>query len=665
MAYTTTGNTSGPSQPSIPQSGTPGTTLTNSSISNTSAPSNPLHKFQTYNSLFTLSALSKSELNAANFSAGSISNIIASSAGNWSNGGNRAKTTFGQYDYWIDDVVIISHPSFDTGTGNAFASKITFKVTEPYSMGLFVYTCQQAAIASGYQYNFQQAPYLLMIQYAGYVDDKPQPIDNNLTRYIPIIFTNVQFRVTGAGTIYECEAAPYNEVGFRESNARTLADIKISGATVKELLTGPPSSGEDNSLLSAIYKILLEEKKKKDLISTDVYSIIFPKEWNERNGNDNAISQSEIFKDLNDNGQQPSPLMKNVFDTTKQIIKKTKVKAVKDKTFQFSQSIKIQEIIQEVVIRSDYIQKQLFNGGAPKTDSLGMVDWFRVELHVNDLDDNPKLNRQNRHFIYRIVPYKVHLSRFLPPGKKPAGIENLRNAAGRVYNYIYTGKNTDIINLDLEFKSAWVAAAPGDLGERTGQNNAGQGGANVSTPEPNNALATSLPSQGREAQASTTTLARPGDAAKVPGGSGSDNSQTAVTRFLQTMLTNDGDLINLDLTIMGDPYYIPSSGMGNQIKQPVTFNLLADNSMNYQSGEVDVVINFRTPVDLDPVKGTYKFLATVDTFSGLYMVREIESRFNQNKFTQVLKLNRLKAQLEGSAPTGTIVDQVGTQEAQV
>ena len=79
--------------------------------------------------------------------------------------------------------------------------------------------------------------------------------------------------------------------------------------------------------------------------------------------------------------------------------------------------------------------------------------------------------------------------------------------------------------------------------------------------------------------------------------------------------------------------------------------------MNYQNGEVDIIVNFKTPIDLDPATGKYKFVKTIDQWSGLYKILEVESRFNHNKFTQIIKAVRRRAQLEGTQERATIFTQ--------
>ena len=77
--------------------------------------------------------------------------------------------------------------------------------------------------------------------------------------------------------------------------------------------------------------------------------------------------------------------------------------------------------------------------------------------------------------------------------------------------------------------------------------------------------------------------------------------------------------------------------------------------MNYQSGETDFVVIIRTPIDLDPKTGLYKFAKTVDELSGLFMIQEVESKFNHNKFTQTIKGIRRRVQLGSGAGSKNIL----------
>jgi hypothetical protein len=82
----------------------------------------------------------------------------------------------------------------------------------------------------------------------------------------------------------------------------------------------------------------------------------------------------------------------------------------------------------------------------------------------------------------------------------------------------------------------------------------------------------------------------------------------------------------------------------------------SDGSMNYQNTEVYIVVNFRTPTDIQEGTNVYKNLQSssmlVQSFSGLYKVRRVESSFNDGKFTQTLEITRQVHQelLDRNAP---------------
>ena len=608
----------------------------------TAAESNPLDKYATFNCLFTLACLNPGQQNGGKFDPSSLKNVIISSKGEWDKN-NRATTIFGQYDYFIDDLIIVNTATPNSKTGSTFATKLTFKVIEPYSMGLFILALNEGSIASGYK-NFREAPYLLMIEFAGHDQAGNSEINPNLTRYIPIKFLKINFKVTQAGSIYECEAIPYNHVALQDKQSTVTSDVTLRGTKVSDLI-----AGANDSLLSQVKRHYEELVTKKIVTAYDQVDIHFPKDFQDPGNTGNEIGNSVLFKDLNDNGTVQFPSNDKMFDTVKQIYTNSKLKVSPEKNLTFSQNLKIEDIISEVVMRSDYIAKQLLQGSI-KVDENGMMNWFRIETRVMDLGDNPSLGRQNRKLIYRVVPYKVQIDKFLPPNTKPPGYDNLKKTVSRVYNYIYTGLNTEILSVDLDFQMSFFANLPADATGRTAQNNTNQGGPGAGGQEP-------IPTVKPESTSNTDTEA--GDSVGLTadprnqtdtGGTGSDGSETRKTKTMNALLANVGEMIELKLTIMGDPYYVTSSGMGNQIVPQASFNKLKDGSMNIQSGQLDFVINFRTPVDLDPPTGLYKFEKSIDMWSGLYVLLDIESKFSHNKFTQVLRGSRRRQQVSGSGP---------------
>jgi hypothetical protein len=615
---------------------------------------NPLNQYSSLNCLFTLAAMSKGQVASRKFSPSDLKNIIASSKGDWGKGGkNRVVTEFGSFDYFIDDVIIASTPSHSAQTGNTAANKLSFKVTEPYSMALFYLTLQAGATASGYL-NYKLAPFLLMIEFVGYRDDNKPYIDPNLTRYIPISINKSKMKVTGSGTVYEVEATPYNEKTFADQFSVIKRDYTLQGSDVMTMLAG---SGE-GSLNRVIQRQFVEDLKDKIDDQSDKIEIHFPKDFTDPGKGPNVIASSKLFTDFNDNGTLKFPNQDAIFDSVNQIYKNSKVQLTTGKNFHFEQNMKIQDIITEIILRSDYITKQLTNSSILTSGdpARGMLNWFRIEANILDGPHSKVLNRQTHTFIYRVIPFEVHVSKLIPATSVPPGYDNIKKTVLRIYDYIYTGNNTQIQNLELDFNSSFFSTLPSDGSGSTAANVANMSldatGKGDSIQPPVTGGAGSDNSKIVAQAVGQGTSANPKTLAGV-NGSGTDNPDSIQVRTYQALLTNPADLVKVTMTILGDPYYVPSSGMGNQIVQPAGANLLKDGSMNHQNGEVDVVINFRTPVDLDPVSGMYRFMVTADEFSGLYFITKLESKFSQNKFTNVLYLTRRRNQIAGATPSLT------------
>jgi len=125
--------------------------------------------------------------------------------------------------------------------------------------------------------------------------------------------------------------------------------------------------------------------------------------------------------------------------------------------------------------------------------------------------------------------------------------------------------------------------------------------------------------------------------------------KTSVARDFNDALVNSTvDLVTANMTIWGDPYYIADSGMGNyNAPETPLINITKDGTMDYQSSEVDIEINFRTPLDYGagnwmdfPSVGT----SPVGAFSGVYNVITCTNSFSGGTFTQQLKLIRRRNQ---------------------
>lgn len=320
------------------------------------------------------------------------------------------------------------------------------------------------------------------------------------------------------------------------------------------------------------------------------------------------------------------------------------------RTVNFTKGTKIQRIIEELVTISDFGKRLLEDG--PKADSHGYVNWFRIQTQVYVLDSPESesvTGRAPRIFVYQVKPYRVHSSSFIMPNDAPFGYNLMKAMAEKEYNYLYTGMNKDVLSFDIDFKTAFFRSIQGDKGNRSGNSDLSSTGKDKIIPENEtqgdpNAFVGNTPAKAREIGVINST-----ESGNRSGGAFAETPAARVARSFQDALVNSSeDLINGTLTIMGDPYYVCDNGLGNYNTEAEDFlNIDRYGNMNYENGQVDIIVNFNTPIDLGPNQPM--LFDTVPQFSGLYFVYALLSSWRNGQFTQELKITRRPNQDESYA----------------
>ncbi|SVA51729.1 uncharacterized protein METZ01_LOCUS104583 [marine metagenome] len=714
---------------------------------------NELEKFVSYSSIFTLSCLTTEDLNLPDFSYRQKppEHIILRSGGT---GGDKVKTLqesgtgppggmgSGAVEYYIDDVEIESVISHNKATRQSRAVGFTFKVFEPYSMGMFNETLQVAAIAAGHK-NYLVAPYLLSVKFVGWDDDGNSQQAKNSERHFPVKLVGSEFSVTEQGSTYEVTAVPYNHKAFADKTQQVKTDLSLKGSTVKEIL----QTGAE-SLATVLNTRLLKSQEAKQIPKADKYVIMFPTKNSSRNesmlggtsdttagattsvgegtiktvdekrkqelfesvggllnspvpadfqakidqllgititrsevgeairtfaekpGNVNPIGKSKMVKAANESGnvpftaantakvdnQKPQPPGAPGFTP----VCRSKCQISPDvRTFQFPPGKKIQDIIEEVVLASEWGRS--IKDRMEQPDQYNMVDWFKIDAQVYNIADSKTVDAKGdspKVFVYRVLPYKVSASKWAAPSKAQPDLTALNREAAKEYNYIYTGENKDILDFDIRFDAAYYVA----IGAARGQNTAAEKKAGqaemVAGPFPylskSNTGDSDKISKSGSAQVDDTHTNSTGKS----GGGGKEHVETQLARnFNDAVIDSPADLIQVELKIWGDPYYLADSGMGNYIAEPTShINITKDGSMNYENCEVDVRLNFRTPFDYGD-EGFMEFPSIgqqpVKAFSGLYQVIQVASSWSGGEFTQNLTMIRRRNQEVDMKSKGT------------
>ena len=689
---------------------------------------NPLEKFASFNYIFTLGCLSGGELAFPDLTYRKTdpSVVIIRSGGGPLPGSATLYEKSGKIEYFIDDVEIETIIASNPATRVTNATSIRFKVTEPYSMGLFLQALQVSAKRQGYS-SYIEAPYLLTVDFKGYDDagNYVRASPNNLRRMFPLKFVNIEFDVTESGSGYTVEAIPYHEIALTDETQKTQTDVNFTGSTVSEML----QTGE-NSLTRILNDRALAGKTAGKVKKANQYIIMFPtaesskaeysfllsgsqeqlndsattreftdaelqryyesstgdiggklpvdykneikniggisvkrssigeniREYADNLANINDIGKSTIVKSRNDSSKRPMPSATRTQDeNNKGEIDRCQVCLPGDvRQGTFKAGKKIQTIIEEIIISSEYGRKI----ASKKPNEYGMIPWFRVETQVFNADSTPNTVAISgvpaRIFVYRVIPYMVHLSKFQGATENSPGIVKLKTQAAKEYNYIYTGKNKDILDFDIKFNAAFFTSISGDLAQ-TGV-------------DAKNSVRQETILAGKNVVPGVSPGIETGDGSgkvkdkvidnnSVPGGVGMLHPESQVARdFNEALVSSPVDLVAVDLKILGDPYYICDSGMGNYNAPQISgvLNITQDGTMNYQNGEVDIEINFRTPLDYGPT-GYMDFpgggTAPVAEFSGLYQVLFVNNVFSNGQFTQTLQtIRRPKQDSSNAAP---------------
>lgn len=654
---------------------------------------NPLFSYASYDYILGIASLTDADLNFPDksYRAGKVLPLICKSAN--VDPKNRIATPYGKFDFFMDNLTIKSVIGHEKGN-NTNATMLSFEITEPYSMGMFMISCQQAAYEAGHN-NWRAAPFLLTIDFRGNKETGQMDKIPGTARQIPFKFQMISMKVSEKGAVYSCDAMPYNQQALSSKNSTLKSDASIKGKTVQEML----QTGE-KSLQVVINQRFQQLKKDGTVAVADEMLILFPNDvasetapaaQSENNagatsapqsveavftklgiarsevnktlvqpeGVCNALGKAKMGYDQNRKGDTVVGKDNKVYNSeTGVVVRQNNTLDVLSANFKFNQDTDIPNAINQVLLNSEFPEKTL---DTANISPEGYRGWWRIDVQTYNISaaENVGTGEKAKLIVYRVVPYSAHTSRLMPPNTKAPGFEELKKQAVKQYEYIYTGKNVDIIKFDIEFSASFSALMASDNLKRTQDSKTASsaGGAKESQPIDAPMPPGQPPPTEPGAIATMVNYTKTSTSTDKLGGGGSETMGTRAARLFHDAITNGTDMMQLNMEIIGDPYYIAQSGQGNYTSTPTQYaNLNSDKSINWQNGEVDIVVNFRTPIDINQTTGLYNFggssqSAPVIGFSGLYKINNVESYFKSGKFTQRIAGFRRPAQEYKKAAT--------------
>jgi len=586
------------------------------------------------------------------------------------------RNPFFTLDYYLDNFEFDTAVSGTPGSrGAAKLSSLSFTVTEPNGISL-VSNLSRAVNAlywskglatKGTTVNYNEAHYCMVIRFYGYDSNGElvMPIDNRqgltdrqaaIEKFIPFNITGIDFKVANKLVEYSIRGAPIDQLtAFSTDRGSIPQNFQFQGRTTKDILAGatqqvsaaqlaresdaradpdtearniirglgatdfngppPKASGapyrvgtmEATGLCAALNLYYAEEARGRNGIA-DVYEIQFLDPiLSDAKLVTNSTGVDKVFTGANTQLTASAKL-----DSDKQSMNT----AIRVRSCTAGQQIV--QFIDEVMRNSSYIvDQQKYEWVDGKWTNRGRPNqvfaWFDIscEAQVIKYDETARCNAYR--MIYKVATYQTTVtSEYFDPGPF--------RGVHKVYNYWFTGQNTQVIQYEQSFNNLWAQtiSASGLEQAQYIQNN----------------VNSSLVWRKRFQPASNQT--REGAAGNTfePAANAADMLYTA-------------DLAKINLNIIGDPAWIPSP----KTPQPGTFVVspfFADDTINYGAGSPYFEFAWNRPVDynldtglMDPGQNNYfadreNGRAGIAQQSVIYKTTGIKSKFGRGKFTQEL-----------------------------
>jgi len=613
---------------------------------------NPLHNYASYTysvSLWWLSVVDYNKLMdqtdvdaALSWEPGSDSYVIAEDGGIYP---DRRLPNSPGLNYNIQEIKFNTtiSPNKSSRSSNMLDGSMT--IVEPY--GVTFIDQLVAASYDGKKYNnYTQQPMMLQIDFKGY-DDDGEPIPSTqmsiFRKRFPIRLRSVKVNVTSKGAEYKIDfCAAGNSAHYPGNYNTTPKNFTVTADTV----------GKFFKELSRQYfsyfanQVLLGQAEWVEGLDFDI---------------DPTIAASSIVND--------KELPINKAST------KGKVINLKESTFTIPRGTPIVDVINKVMAHSDFLIKlQLGLEGSSSKSDFDVFNAFKTVVKVKyegfDLGGEGSvtgiLDGINNRYPMQIT-YGIH--------QYPTWINNHKNLpkysdssayTSKVYDYYYTGKNVDVLDFKLDFDTTYYTAiqaytsaiAATESTQTTLEDEYINDPTNKSI-DRNIKLNPAIITGGVPNISPMVYRPIVNDPNTSIGMNMSSRpaAQIASDVMKSIYTTLNGDMLSLELTIVGDPtllkqddwLYIPSPNTSKKYnswdsQSQAEFSLLYGH-VRMDSGDVIVEVNVNSPIDIDtetinqglvtPLPGYSKSL-----FSGQYRILTISSRFYQGKFEQVLSLAR-------------------------
>jgi hypothetical protein len=311
--------------------------------------------------------------------------------------------------------------------------------------------------------------------------------------------------------------------------------------------------------------------------------------------------------------------------------------------FAVSAGTSILQVIDMVMRNSEYITSQVKDPGKAQPQELAQKEgkplwWYKVVPTVQLGPYDYALNKFSTITTYHILPYRVYDSKH-PNGPSVAPQGSIKN-----YYYSYTGKNTDILDFQIDFDTLfYTAMTAGSAKWQEAQINKVEQQKDEASKE----LSAKTP---EAAELVNRQMRIVSTLPQTAGGTQNGVKPILATDIQNSLYSNSrGDMLNLKLKIIGDPELIKQDDIytnpsqGGYATQSRSTGVTDTGSVVMDSGEILAQVDFKTIVDMDETTGLPRKdkYAESAVFTGLYRMLTIDNVFQNGKFEQTIDMVRV------------------------
>lgn len=657
---------------------------------------NPLHEYDSYTYGLSLHLLNIGDFNnlvdnpsqqytpVTGTPYGPVGTVLVASAGRYQNFGRNPAFV---EDFYFDNFKMSSYINTTSRNKNSNLIECSFTLIEPSGFTFINRLISAADMINGTVGNYIKMPYLLQVDFFGHKDGiiSPAPIPG-MSKMIPISLIEMKSKVTSRGTEYAIRAVPFNHQAFNQTNAVSPADFLINAKTVSDVFG---SGTTDIAIANKIKEQQDQQRQESDLskrLAEATSDNVRENLTAQLNSLRSAVQSSGTiqvtgytdgvnswWEDLRKSGKVVSVNRVNVvFDpiigssplfpangpiTVQQVAsdsgqtnQKTTVQAqsgIAKGSIDFRAGVmavpagtSVETLIDWAVRNSDYITSQVDNKkeGQP-------LNWYRIIPKIKITNYEPSTNLYTIDITYYVKTWKTN-------SKNPAGPLGRVPGWVKEYQYLYTGQNKDILDLQIDFNMMYYVQATAN-GNKNKYSQTAKAVGDPNLARANDGNPNSVP----EAQAAPV-VTQYGKLQQVPlvyvsnnvksqGRAGARQDLAAAAGDVKESLQNDarGDMINIKMRIIGDPHFIKQDDIFyNQNALTTVGQLTPNGSLYTDSGELYVYLLFRFPVDYNEETGLAipaNSQFNRSEYSGVYKIIKVDSEFSKGKFEQVLELVRL------------------------